>query len=182
MNLSIGPMSKSTHVREPMPLGRKKQDAENAENAVGVSGRGHSPSSGPLCTSQFEGSGSRLISLFLAASASSLLAMMSRAESSGPQRSPRRSERAPRGQRAVAGLDHLQEPCNRRLRRMRQCQARGRPYRRFCVWPRPWRHRRCACRRRRPYHIHNAACVEAGHRANAQIKGCSTIGSNKALA
>jgi crossover junction endodeoxyribonuclease RuvC len=40
-------------------------------------------------------------------------------------------------QRAVAGLDHLQEPCNRRLRRMRQCQARGRPYRRFCVWPRP---------------------------------------------
>jgi hypothetical protein len=35
---------------------------------------------------------------------------------------------------------------------------------------------------RRPYHIHNAACVEAGHRANAQIKGCSTIGSNKALA
>jgi hypothetical protein len=131
---------------------------------------GHSPSSGPLCTSQFEGSGSRLISLFLAASASSLLAMMSRAESSGPQRSPRRSERAPRGQRAVAGLDHLQEPCNRRLRRMRQCQARGRPYRRFCVWPRPWRHRRCACRRRRPYHIHNAACVEAGHRANAQAR------------
>jgi hypothetical protein len=40
MNLSIGPMSKYTHVREPMPLGRKKQDAENAENAVGVSGWG----------------------------------------------------------------------------------------------------------------------------------------------
>jgi hypothetical protein len=74
------------------------------QQQIPISRLSHSPSSGPLCTSQFEGSGSRLISLFLAASASSLLAMMSRAESSGPQRSPRRSERAPRGQRAVAAM------------------------------------------------------------------------------
>jgi hypothetical protein len=41
---------------------------------------------------------------------------------------------------------------------------------------------KASCRRWRPYHIHNAVCVEASRGVDTQIKGCGTIGSNKALA
>jgi hypothetical protein len=44
------------------------------------------------------------------------------------------------------------------------------------------RYRRRSRRRWNPYHVHNAACVEAGRRLDAQIKGRGTIGSHKALA